>query len=318
MFAALIATWESLNFKEFKQTENEIFVGLCSMAVISLVFLKSGSGYKVNGTGFQGVLNHPQSFGVMLSITSAWLVARVLTRKKFPWFSLITIFICLLLTLRTECRTAGLALLMATICASIIKLIIPKSFTYASEHNILTRRLAILSVSCIIPLLILGTVFSESLRDYLLKRSNDSTNIVNIYMEARGGLIDTMLFNVKQHPYTGIGFGIASDPASMVVYYDPYFHLPVSAAIEKGVLPVAVLEETGIIGFIIFLVIISGFIISATYNGLPQLLVLLTVLFTNLAEYTFFSPGGTGMLLILVIAWSISRPIPQFHRQPVR
>lgn len=309
MCVSLMAIWQSLSDDEFNRTGNEIFCGLCALGVISLLFLKSSSGYSVNGTGFNGVMNHPQSFGVTLAVTSAWIVARVLTHKNFLWLGLIIASICLFLTLKTECRTAGLALAIATAFSALVKLVIPNIHAKTDGNNIIKHRIVILSVLCAILFSAVITLHPRSVNDYLIKRrSNLSVNIVDIYLDSRGILIDTMISNVKQHPFTGVGFGVSSDQSAMNIYYDPYFNLPISAVIEKGVLPVAVLEETGMIGFIIFSILILSFIVAAIKNGFPQLLVLTTVLLTNLGEYTFFSLGGNGMLLILIIAWCVTKP----------
>ena len=69
----------------------------------------------------------------------------------------------------------------------------------------------------------------------------------------------------------------------------------ISAPIEKGVWPTAVLEEGGIIGFILF----AGFLVVAmailyrkhAYCGLS---VLWTFMFANLGEFSFFSMSYVG------------------------
>ncbi len=72
--------------------------------------------------------------------------------------------------------------------------------------------------------------------------------MLEAYDLSRGSLIDEMWQNITEHPLAGIGFGIGSDPSEMEIERDPVFRLPIGAPIEKGVLPIAVVEELGIIG----------------------------------------------------------------------
>src|SRR5690606_4707588 len=76
-------------------------------------------------------------------------------------------------------------------------------------------------------------------------------SVIEAYDTSRGGLIAEMWTNIIDKPLQGIGFGIASDPRDMDVTRDQLLGLPTGAAIEKGVLPLAVLEEVGLIGLIL-------------------------------------------------------------------
>jgi hypothetical protein len=117
-----------------------------------------------------------------------------------------------------------------------------------------------------------------------------------------------MIENIRKHPMTGIGFGIASDPDQMEVGRDPIFNLPVGAPIEKGIMPVAVVEEVGIPGALI----VAGWFVlllrRAARGGIAALAVASTVLFLNLGEANIFSPGGMGLLEIILLAHAMSEP----------
>jgi hypothetical protein len=113
--------------------------------------------------------------------------------------------------------------------------------------------------------------------------------------------------NIREHPLLGIGFGIASFPEDFVVERDTLLGLPVSATTEKGVLPVMVVEELGALGalaFVLWLWIILRK--SATRGGLVALAVIWTALLLNIGEAMLFSPGGMGLLLMILIAWGVN------------
>ena len=71
--------------------------------------------------------------------------------------------------------------------------------------------------------------------------------------------------------------------------------LILSAPIEKGVLPVMVLGETGIVGATVFAMFLLSFWVNGSKMKLYMSIAMLVVfLATNMGEATFFSPGGIG------------------------
>lgn len=140
---------------------------------------------------------------------------------------------------------------------------------------------------------------------YLGKGAESGGGLVDVYNDSRGYLMQKSWANIEASPISGIGFGISSDFADMTVERDSTFGLPTGAPTEKGVLPVAVLEEIGIPGFILFFLWVSVVVIrSARNGGIEALTVALTVLLTNLGEATLFSAGGMGLLMLILISWS--------------
>ena len=110
-------------------------------------------------------------------------------------------------------------------------------------------------------------------------------------MQSREGIIQQSWDLFKSHPLTGIGFQVADsaefrEKATLL-----------SAPIEKGFLPTAILEETGIFGtffFVIFLISFLGYLIGQRH--IPATTVFLTFLLTNMGEVSLFALGGPGQL----------------------
>lgn len=115
-----------------------------------------------------------------------------------------------------------------------------------------------------------------------------------------------MWSNITRQPWQGIGFGVASRPEDMHITRDPVLGLPVGASIEKGVMPLAVLEEVGIFGFLMVSTWLAFLLIGSVRSGFGSMAVLLTALALNLGEYTLFSIGGFGMLPMLLMGWAVS------------
>lgn len=109
---------------------------------------------------------------------------------------------------------------------------------------------------------------------------------------SRRGLIDFAMYNFRKKPFTGNGFQVSDDMAyvtrgSLKEY--------LSAPVEKGVWPVAVLEEGGVVGFTLF----AGFLLVAFFTFVSRKAyaaasVLFTMTLVNMGEFTFFSMSGAG------------------------
>jgi hypothetical protein len=125
-------------------------------------------------------------------------------------------------------------------------------------------------------------------------------------MASRSVLYLPMIDNIAENLVGGIGFGIASVPSSMNIIRDPIFGFPISASIEKGVLPLAVFEEIGFLGFSIWVLWIIVIIYQAIKVGAIALTVILVVLLLNLGESVLFSVGGMGLFQILIISGVIT------------
>ena len=89
----------------------------------------------------------------------------------------------------------------------------------------------------------------ELIISYMTK--TEQFNIKSIFVAykiSREVLYEPMISNILENTIFGIGFGIASDPLSMNTIY--FNSIPISAPIEKGVLPLAIIEEIGFFGLI--------------------------------------------------------------------
>ena len=143
---------------------------------------------------------------------------------------------------------------------------------------------------------------SERLEGYLTKRT-DVGSLLEAADASRGRLVDAMIKNIDENPFAGIGFGVASDPVEMVVDRDPVFGLPTGAAVEKGVLPIAVIEELGVPGAILVLIWLWVVVRRAAQSGIYAITVLAIIIFSNFGEATLFSPGGMGLLSLVLLSW---------------
>jgi hypothetical protein len=153
------------------------------------------------------------------------------------------------------------------------------------------------------------TTISAQIDEYFTKGGRDG-NIESLgqgYEMSRGFLIARMLSNIEEHPFVGIGFGVSSIPEEMTITYDPIFGAPLGAPVEKGVLPVAIIEEFGFfLGGAIFALL--GLILYFGFKLGPESFSLIIVFYLlNLGEAMLFSPGGMGMLLLILLSSVVAR-----------
>jgi hypothetical protein len=265
-----------------------------------------GIGFNVNDSGFQGILNHPQALGAFLAPMVAWLTARlVFSPSKGNYWLYVVLPAAWSFMLMTRARTALIAVI-----AGCLAIVIIAVFS-RPEWRGWIRKAAFKPVSLFIVLAILVSallrpgLIAERSADFIRKGESGAT-IENSFEGSRGGSIRSEWRNFINHPVSGIGFGVSLDPEFKPLL-DPLTGFPLSAPIEKGFLPSAILEETGIVGTTCFLV----FLVALTRHVLPNADVALAWVFVtsvcvNVGEMVFFSAGGLGLYIWLLIGWATS------------
>lgn len=313
----IMAAWAKLNLAQREALAGQIFGGLVVLMLVSLPLLAFPLGYLKNGTGFQGVMGQPQAFGPTMALLGAWAAGRILGEKRPPWLMVVLAGVCLVLVVLSEARTAGFALVLGV---GIAMLVAP-GFSGRSVRVVLpglrSKRLYLLGGLVLAAMVVAGAKLEGVVTYYISKsgRADDST-LLAAYEGSRGAKMAEMWANIQDRPLVGIGFGIASDPSSMGVERDPFLGLPTSASIEKGVLPLAVLEEVGFFGFIAVAAWVLMLLRRSSRGGIAPVAVGLTALLTNMGESTLFSPGGLGLLLMILLGWAFA--CGQGQRRPTK
>jgi hypothetical protein len=141
-----------------------------------------------------------------------------------------------------------------------------------------------------------------------VSKGSKAESAVEAAFKSRGKKIDAMMRNIEQYPVWGIGFGALEGEDYFGLARDPVFNLPVMATVEKGVLPIAIVEETGIIGALFTYPWILLLIVHAVRGGLVTGTICLAVLVTNVAEASLFSPGGQGLFQLMFATWAATSP----------
>jgi len=306
--ATLFSAWSGLTPAEREHLFRQLYVGLVAIMVVSVPLFVLPLGYLRNGSGFQGILNHPQAFGPTMAILGAIAASKLFAEMRPSWQYLGVFGVSLVFILASEARTAGLALIIG-LCLAIASVPVLSGLRVrAVLPGLRSRR--VWGIAGVV--LCLGVIFApqigEKVGNYISKsgRAGSVESIAEAYERSRGGLIDRMIANINENPLTGIGYGIASEPALMVVEREPFFGLPVGAPVEKGVLPLAMLEELGWVGAGIVAVWLITLALKASRGGVVSISVLITALMINMGENVLFSPGGMGLFILIGVTWAAS------------
>lgn len=306
----LTAAWSRLHIEDHAYVKQWLSWFLLLIAVASLPLMTVPDiGYLRNGTGFQGVLNHPQALGPTMALLGALVMGLLLAQKRPAWTLLAIALGCLVLIMASEARTAGIALVFAVLVSIFVAPLLSGLPVKRLAPALHSKRFIAIGLISLALFAVAGQQLSSHLDDFISKSGRAGvTSLTQAYDVSRGRLIDDMLANVQAQPWSGIGFGIASDPRSMVITRDPVINLPVGAAIEKGVAPLAVLEEVGVPGFALVMVWIGLLLKRAASNGMSALILAITALLMNMGESTLFSPGGMGLLSLIFLSLAANSP----------
>lgn len=301
----LFSAWQNLAAQERAILFGQLQRLLILLMLLSLPFLLVPSiGYLRNGEGFQGLLNHPQAFGPTAALLGTLVGGRILGERKPRWRDIGLLGLCLVLVILSGARTAGLAMVLGLVGAAVLCPIfagLPRSRVTPGLRSTRFRGVLVL---CFLVVLVAGPALVNQISSYLFKQSDAST-LLDAADASRGALVQKMIANIQKNPFTGIGFGIASNPNEMEVERDPILGLPLSAVVEKGVMPIAVVEELGLFGAVIISCWLFMILRRGARGGVQKFAVLITLLMVNFGEAMFFSVGGMGMLLLILLSGAV-------------
>jgi hypothetical protein len=256
----------------------------------------------------QGILNQPQALGAYLAPFSAAYVSSSLFRKSRTDYRAIAIMmvlvVCMLLTLS---RTAAIATILGSGMSLYGGAILADRHAASEKWRLLGYSFLLVVVLSAAELA--GSEISSSISGFIFKGSNQ--NMSAAFLASRGEGVISELRNFSSSPFVGNGFGVYANgvfPTGIVEVVG----IPVSAPVEKGVLPTAVLEETGLVGFSFFAYMIFALVRAVWRSAQRSVLAMfLACLFVNLGEAVLLSPGNIGLHIWLLIGWCLRVGMPE-------
>jgi O-antigen ligase len=255
--------------------------------------------YFRNGTGLQGILNHPQALATLLAPLAATLVAGlVLVRPSLRLSTAVAAALCIAVIALTESRTGMAAALLGVGTAVITQLIRARGPSPFAGRG---RVVAILGVIGALFMLALAMGRLQDVAHKFAFKRAESHEVAGAFFESRGDGILSEWQNFVDQPWMGHGFGVyAQGPPSTFVV--EAFGIPLSAPVEKGFVFTAVLEETGVFGGLFFAFFLATLAREVWRNEDPRwIAVFASCIAVNIGEAVILAPGGIGLIFWLLI-----------------
>ena len=302
----LVSTLRGMNEREIAKLHRFLLLLFAIIVITGLMSMPFPEARLKNNVGLQGLLNHPQMYGVVCALAGAYFFGTAIASPKPSWLALGLVVLSLQGVVESGARTGGFALILG--CVGLVGLTAIRSAAAFRQTlpGLFSGRFAVLTGAAIVASVFNSDVVQQTTAQFVSKNSN-AQEVTTAYDTARGFIIRDMMDNIQRRPIQGIGLGVQSATHLIDVEIDEATGLPISAPVEKGVMWIAVFEELGLIlGAIVF-----GWILWGTARsirmGAAAAAASIAYFFTNFAEATFFSPGAVGLLGLLIFFMGIAR-----------
>jgi len=255
---------------------HRMFVTLLLLSV-PLVILPVG--YLRNGRAFQGILNHPNLFGVFLTLLFSLTLVKGKIEGKFKLNDYIIIFLSFIFVILTKSRTALLS--------NLIIILIFLFFPLPKKINKIFLIFMLLFSSLIIIVFTGGEVV-EPFIDFLYKGQES-------ILYSRLGQVSTLMNNFLRSPWFGSGFAVPVTPFRT-------FSFSAEAVVEPGNLIIAVLSYSGIIGFILFGIYMFKIFYRNKNISKSLIYIYISPIIISMGEMVFFSTNNIGIWCYCLLA----------------
>ncbi|WP_210133951.1 O-antigen ligase family protein [Staphylococcus sp. GDY8P168P-1] len=249
--------------------------------LFSLSLIMDYKGYLLNGFSFQGILNHPNIFGV-LSVLGIVIILTYCLTSNLNLFNNIFLFciiaIAILELILTNSRSSFLALLLSLIIILI----------FSKISIILKFFISSIFIIANILLISIPTVF-HFLMDFIRKGQSSEHILLSRY-----GQINNLEFVLNNSPIFGIGFGIPVNMSSIELN---------DFVFEAGNLFVGLIIFTGVFGLLMYALYVVGIIFIRNKINREFLIIILSTILVNTGEMIMFSSNNVG--IYCYVLWAI-------------
>jgi hypothetical protein len=282
----------------------------CATLLFSLPLLLVSAGRFANGTGFQGIFWHPQSFGVYIAPFTAVVTASLLFGEARGWLNAILASLGWYMVFASRCRTAALAVCLGLALSLLIMAILRPDLRRRLARSGVVIGIFALSGASILGIGFYGEQISEEVGFFSSKgKFGGLTDLFAPHglASSRSAQVSQLLATISDAPLAGTGFGLSARSIAQDIERDETFGVPVGAYTEQGFLPLAVMAQTGIIGSAAWLIMFFAVCRPVVRRGSLLILVLFwSSFFINFGEMVFFASGGLGAQLWLLFGLCLS------------
>jgi hypothetical protein len=258
----------------------------------------AGRGFFDNSL-FCGITYQSQALGPLLAIIIVYMILDMFLIRRSGRKIHMTLLVCALPMLYMTRARVGLV----AVVGGVLHLFFLSAGRYILSRKIRVQvqRGMIAGGAVLAAILIVGELHSGAVSRFIRKNddvSADTRTVSEAFTESRMGSVEMNLYDFKRNPLMGSGFQVWEKHR-----YEKRsgFFSYLSASVEKGLLPLLVLGEGGIVGAVLFLCFCISFYRGCSKNRLVATPCMMTAfLMSNFGEATFFSPGAVGGVLWII------------------
>ena len=244
-------------------------------------------------TLFCGVTFQSQALSPLVVCSFAYVLCDLLfVEGRFRWPHLVLLIVALPLLYLTRSRVGLLGLAVTFV---FVYFYLPRKLALNRKMKIWLGHILIIGAVAVLALATIVEVQSNAISRWVRKVDDvksDQRSLSEAFTGSRQGLVEMCMSDFRKNPLLGMGFQVAEYTKDYAARSEG---LILSSPIEKGVIPVMILGETGIVGIVLFVVFLLAFYNGCVNRRLFVTIMMMAVLLSlNMGEATFFSPGGIG------------------------
>jgi O-Antigen ligase len=281
----------------------------------SVPLLPFAVGHSVNGSGFNGLLSHPQGLGIFLVMTGSAAFATALKAPRLRRLLITAGLAQWSMIYFTRSRTAFVA-----ICLGGIVYVVEFVVRNERENRLkyFSLPLAILLIAGLLLVVVVSPGVRSGVVAFLEKGHDDSFDLFDdpeyaVGASSRGSQIADGLELAEEHPLFGAGFGVDQDSESdMAINGAQWEGIPLSAPVEQGFLPIATVAQIGFVGSaFVFAFLFYIYRLARPDSGETAAL-FAAVVGVNFGEMIFYSTGGWGIVMwVLLLLFASTGAVSQ-------
>jgi hypothetical protein len=278
--------------------------------VLSAPLVLLPAGRYLNGS-FQGIFIHPQSYAVYCAPLAVFLTVNVFAESRKNWFLLAVVPWAWYSIFASGCRTALLAAALSFVVTAATLIAFPRVKRGSRHQEPMLLKICFVGLLAAAVLATSTSALSSALADFVEKSDHNGT-----VGSSRVVQVQALLSSIEANLLTGVGFGLAPEGTEQETQRDELTGLPIGAYTEQGFLPLAVLSQVGIIGALPLTLFLFVLGIPVVKHGEPAVVAMFfTALFVNFGEMIFFSTGGLGLHMWLLIGACLGASAANSGRQ---
>jgi len=262
--------------------------------------MEGTAGSELSGL-YNGLTWHSQTLGPLVAMLNAFIFSDFLCNfKKKDYLYSVLLISAPILVYKSSSRTAFFGY-MISILATLFFFNRDRNAKRSRKANVLMAGLFVGAIAILVIAIHPGA--SQNLEAFLRKTQDVDVmaargTLTEDLAQSRMGQVEIGMANFRKSPVIGNGFQVSEEMQFMDKSETGFV---LSAPIEKGVLPVMVLEEGGVVGAAIFAMFIFAIYWKYSQLRFTCFLSTFTVFIAlNSGEASFFSTSGSGGILWLI------------------